>query len=142
MAVLHKREDRESWIDWAIEFMRHGLWLDETITVQGPQSGADYMWGEANASTDEDDFNVVVAFNTGRKSRGIRGKNDLRGLQIVEANRLVRHRATFPILKLSKLTPKAQRWLKAARRLKGKYRAEHRKDSRTYRWALKAHGGS
>lgn len=70
MAVLHKREDRKSWIDWAIEFMRHGLWLDETIMVQGPQSGADYLWGEANASTDEDDFKVVVAFTTGRKSRG------------------------------------------------------------------------
>jgi hypothetical protein len=49
MADLNKRDDREDWLKWAIEFMKRGLWAGDYITVHGPHSPADYMWDEADA---------------------------------------------------------------------------------------------
>src|SRR5208283_1866612 len=36
MAILDKERDRDSWLPWAIEFMRRGLWLGQEIEVHGP----------------------------------------------------------------------------------------------------------
>ena len=48
MDVLNKRDDRESWLKWPIEFMRHGLWVVVEIEVHGPHGlHADLLWGEA-----------------------------------------------------------------------------------------------
>ena len=33
MADLDKRENREDWLKWAIEFMRRGIWPEDVITV-------------------------------------------------------------------------------------------------------------
>lgn len=47
MADLEKHEDRESWIRWAREFVRRGLWPVEIITVHGPHSPpSDCHWGK------------------------------------------------------------------------------------------------
>jgi hypothetical protein len=136
MADLHKYDDRESWTDWAIEFMRRGLWLDDNITVHGPHNApADRMWGEAEASLDGIRCGYELYFCTASKSRGI---HDFRGLRIVERNVPARDRTRFPVMKVSELTPKARRWLKAARRLQKKYAAENREASRVYREELAA----
>ena len=50
MADLNKRDDREAWLKWAIEFRKRGLWASDYITVHGPHSPADHMWGEADAT--------------------------------------------------------------------------------------------
>src|SRR5260370_30610860 len=52
MAELDKRTDHESWLTWAIEFMRRGLWLDQEITVHGPHDSTNVMWGKASACID------------------------------------------------------------------------------------------
>ena len=50
MAELERHQDRESWVSWAIEFVRRGLWPADVITVHGPHaSPADRFWGEAEA---------------------------------------------------------------------------------------------
>jgi hypothetical protein len=136
MADLNRHDDRESWTDWAIEFMRRGLWLDDNITVHGPHNApADRMWGEGEASLDGIRCGYEVYFCTASKSGGI---HDFRGLRIVERNVPARGRIRFPLMKLSELTPKAQRWLKAAQRLRKKYVAENREASRVYRDQLAA----
>ena len=96
MAELHKRDDRRDWIRWAVEFMRRGLWLDESITVHGPHAPYDYMWGEADATVDDDGPSVEVTFATGRKIRGLR---DLRGLRIVSNE--CGEKTTYPVVKES-----------------------------------------
>ena len=53
MAELERHQDRESWVSWAIEFVRRGLWPADVITVHGPHaSSADHFWGEAEAWDD------------------------------------------------------------------------------------------
>src|SRR2546428_3366177 len=45
---LERHQDRESWVSWAIEFVRRGLWPADVITVHRPlASSADRFWGEA-----------------------------------------------------------------------------------------------
>jgi hypothetical protein len=125
MAELHKRDDREDWLKWAIEFMKRGLWADDYITVHGPHSSADYMWGEADASWDGTGRSVQCIFET---ARGIRSIHDLRGVRIVDAEDRSIH---YPIQNVSDLTPKAQRWLRNARltqaRLRGIREEEEKK---------------
>lgn len=113
MADLCKSDPatEQEWNRWAIEFLRRGLWLGEYITVHGPHSPADYMWGEAEVSRDGNGWGVEAKFTTGRGSRGF---YDLRGLRIFEGQG--RERTTYPILSHTRLTPKARQWIKAARR--------------------------
>jgi|HubBroStandDraft_1064217.scaffolds.fasta_scaffold05938_2 hypothetical protein len=42
MADLNKRNDREDWLKWAIEFMKRGLWAGDCITVDGPHTCGAY----------------------------------------------------------------------------------------------------
>jgi hypothetical protein len=69
MADLEKHQDREDWLQWAIEFMRRGIWPEDIITVHGPHSPADYMWGE-------------MAHYTFQTAHGIRGIHDVHGVRI------------------------------------------------------------
>jgi hypothetical protein len=113
MATLDKRTDRRSWLKWGIEFMRHGLWLDEEITVHGPhEPPADHMWGEATARIDgeRDLRGVLCGFKT---TRQVRSKYDVRHVRIFDAED---KEEAFPVLKISQLSPKARKWLKTARR--------------------------
>ena len=124
MGDLHKRDDREDWLKWAIEFMKRGLWADDYITVHGPHSPADYMWGEAQAEWDGVGHWLRCEFRTARRIRGI---HDVRGVRIVDAyDGSIR----YPIQKASELTPKAQRWLRAAQRTLGKLRENRQLEQR------------
>ncbi len=110
MAELHKQHDRADWLTWAIEFMRRGLWLDEEITVHGPHDSTNRMWGDATARIDGKEWGPDCSFQA-------------------VANRIYIWNADdkderFPVLKASELTPKAQRWLRIARRMLRKLRSE------------------
>jgi len=124
MADLDKRDDREDWLKWAIEFMRRGLWAGDTIVVHGPHSPVDYMWGEAEARVDGGrsriDGGPYWSQFEFRTASGIRGIHDVRGVRVKDAA----DGTPFPVLKLSELTPKAQRWLRMARRTKAKLQEE------------------
>src|SRR2546426_2460378 len=40
VAELERHQDRESWVSWAIEFVRRGLWPADVITVHGPHASS------------------------------------------------------------------------------------------------------
>jgi hypothetical protein len=116
MAHLQKDYDKQSWLRWSIELLRRGLWARDMITVHGPHPGAPYMWGEAEVSfdkapgvCDERLFGTEVEFRT---ASNIRGFDDLRGLRVYDKE----DRDTYPLLALTRLTPKARRQLKAYRK--------------------------
>jgi hypothetical protein len=111
MATISKREHREEWLNWAIEFMRRGLWLVDTITVTGPHHPEGHRLGEATVSTDGRDDYLDVTFITVRNSDGM---HDVRGMHVV--GKSFNDQVTFPLLMQSELSPKALRWLKAAER--------------------------
>ena len=101
MADLNKRDNREDWLKWAIEFMKRGLWAGDYITVHGPHGPADYMWGEADAAWHGIGYSLRCEFQT---ARGIHSIHDVRGVRIVNGDeRSVR----FPPQRVSGLTPKA-----------------------------------
>jgi hypothetical protein len=103
MADLDKREDREDWIMWAIEFMRRGIWPEDTITVHGPHPPpANLMWGQMG------DYEFTTPHNA--------RKYDVRNIRIwlVAGSRW--DKESCPLLPQSELEAKQRRWLSAARR--------------------------
>lgn len=110
MAELEKHREREEWLRWAIEFMRRGLWLDNTIIVHGPHSPHSFVWGEADAQLDSERDFPHVKFRT---SSNIRNKFDVCGMRVWEDDQA---RQAFVVMKKSELTPKARRWLETATR--------------------------
>jgi hypothetical protein len=102
--------------------MKRGLWAGDYITVHGPHSPADYMWGEADASWDGFVYSLRCEFVTGR---GIRGIHDVRGVHIVNGDDRSIH---FPIQKVSDLIPNARLWLRAARRTLAKLRENRERE--------------
>jgi len=93
--------------------MRHGLWLDEEITVHGPhEPPRNHMWGEAAARIDGQG-KLGAVFCSFRTTRQVRGNYDVRHVRIVNAED---KDESFPVLKISQLTPKARKWFKIARR--------------------------
>ncbi len=116
MADLEKHGDRESWLTWAIEFMRRGLWLDQVITVHGPHDSTNRMWGNATARIDGQEWGPECSFLAIAK----RSKYRPMRIRIWDADD---KEERFPLLKVSVLTPKAQRWLRVARRTLKKLRA-------------------
>lgn len=119
MAYLDRRHDRADWLTWAVEFMRRGLWLDEQITVHGPHDVSGAMWGEATARVDGERWWPDCAF------RAFAKRSKYRPTRIHIWNQDDKEQR-FPLLKASELTPKAQRWLRVARRTLKKLRAELR----------------
>lgn len=119
MAQLDKRDDRESWLTWALEFMRRGLWLDEEITVHGPHDSTNSMWGNATARVDGQEWGPDCSFLAVAK----RSKYRPARMRIWNTDD---KEERFPLLKVSEITPKAQKWLRAARRTLRKLRAERR----------------
>ena len=117
MADLHKRDDRIDWLTWAIEFMRRGLWLDEQITVHGPNDESRIMWGTATARIDGDEWGPECDF------RALAGRSKYRPTRIVIWNAEDKD-TRYTLMKLSDLTPQAQRWLRVARRMLKILRAE------------------
>ncbi len=109
MAELDKRTDHESWLTWAIEFMRRGLWLDQEIAVHGPHDSTNRMWGSASARIDGQEWGPECSF------RAFAKRSKYRPVRIWIWNADDKHER-FPVLKVSDLTPKAQKWLRAARR--------------------------
>lgn len=119
MADLDKARDRESWLTWAIEFMRRGLWLGPEITVHGPhEPPRNYMWGEAEASIDgaKDSLGPVV-FRTTCQAH----KYHPAHVRIWTADDRDEH---FPVLNASELTPRAKRWLRVARSVLAEMQSE------------------
>jgi len=106
----HDEQDRESWIRWAIEFMRRGIWPDDTITVHGPHDAINGMWGEAEGSFDPLNESCGVRTFHFQTARNVR-KYHPRGVRIMDEDD-----NQYPILKISELSPNARRWLRAARR--------------------------
>jgi hypothetical protein len=111
MAELDKRRDRESWLTWAIEFMRRGLWLDQEITVHGPHDSSNRMWGDAGARLDGQEWGPNCSF------RALANHSKYRPVRICIWNQDDKEQH-FPVLKASELTPKARKWLGVARRTK------------------------
>src|SRR5260370_10279755 len=62
MSELDKPHDRKSWLTWAIEFLRRGLWLDEEFTVHGPHDPSGSMWGSAPARIDAQEDGLDCSF--------------------------------------------------------------------------------
>ncbi len=124
MADLNKRDEREDWLKWAIEFMKRGLWAGDYITVHGPHGPADYMWGDADATWDGLGYSLRCEFQT---ARGIHSIHDVRGVRIVNGDeRSVR----FPLQRTSDLTPKAQTWLQKARHVLAQLRESREQEQR------------
>jgi len=73
VAELERHQDRESWVSWAIEFVRRGLWPADVITVHRPlASSADRFWGEAEAWDESGTWFYTVAFQTPARHGGDR----------------------------------------------------------------------
>jgi hypothetical protein len=116
MANLHKRDDREDWLTWAIEFMRRGLWLDRYITVHGPHDASGAMWGDATAQVDGQEYWPECRFSAVAK----RSKYRPAWIRIWADEADMR----FQVRKTSELTPKALRWMRAAESTLRKLRNE------------------
>ena len=128
MAILNKHIERESWIQWAREFVRRGLWPSEFITVHGPHAyPGDYMWGEALCRRDSDpdhDNLIEVDFASRRPcQKWYVVRNVLMWCTDVE---WYEPNETFPVLKPSQLSKNAQWWLKTAKRVLDSYRKERK----------------
>jgi len=115
MANLHKWQDREDWLRWAIEFMRRGLWLADEITVHGPHDGSSRMWGDAEGWIDGDDHCAEYKFQAiaSRNKYGRPNKYRPKQIRVWDADD---KQTKFTVLKISELSPKAQRWFRVARR--------------------------
>ncbi len=112
MAELERHQDRESWVSWAIEFVRRGLWPADVITVHGPHaSPADHFWGEAEASDESGTWSYTVAFQTPARHGW-----DRRAVRLWDAEHPGTH---FPVVRGSAMSHAQQRWLRIARRLAG-----------------------
>ena len=124
MADLNKRDDREDWLKWAIEFMKRGLWAGDYIAVYGPHSPADFMWGEADATWDGPGYSLRCEFQT---ARGMHSIHDVRGVRIVNGDERSVH---FPLQRVSDLTPKAQKWLRKAKHTLAQLRESREREQR------------
>jgi hypothetical protein len=113
MADLYKHDEemREDWLKWAIEFAKRGIWPEDYITVHGPHSPYDYMWGEMGG----------YEFRT---CGGIHGIHDVRGVRIHE--RVCGETVRYPVLPDRDLEPKLRKWLRAAQRTLATLRAERK----------------
>ncbi len=112
MAELERHQDRESWVSWAIEFVRRGLWPADVITVHGPHaSAADRFWGEAEAWDESGTWSYTVAFQTPARHGW-----DRRGVRLWDAEHPGTH---FPVVRGSAMSHAQRRWLRIARRLAG-----------------------
>ncbi len=112
VAELERHQDRASWVSWAIEFVRRGLWPADVITVHGPHaSSADHFWGEAEASDESGTWSYTVAFQTPARHGG-----DRRGVRLWDAEHPGTH---FPVVRGSAMSHAQRRWLRVARRLAG-----------------------
>ncbi len=112
VAELERHQDRGSWVSWAIEFVRRGLWPADVITVHGPHaSSADRFWGEAEAWDESGTWFYTVAFQTPARHGG-----DRRGVRLWDAERPGTH---FPVVRGSAMSHAQRRWLRIARRLAG-----------------------
>ena len=131
MAIINKHEDRESWIRWAIEFLRRGLWVDDSIELHGPhQSPADCMWGKADAQWDGSEECYEVSFQTAKE---IKNRYDLRGVRIEQLDSSHGERVQFPLMPMKSLTPKAKRWLRVAGAVHANLRQEAMAEKRESR---------
>jgi hypothetical protein len=110
MADLDKQTDRLDWRRWAIELLRRGIWAGDTITVHGPHSPYDYMWGETEGETDEISGSGFCRTFSFRTASGIRGIYDVRGVTVRDDEG-----ERYPVLPASELTVKARRWLLSAK---------------------------
>jgi len=120
---------REDWIRWAMQFMRRGLWLGDSIEVHGPHDSSGQMWGDAEAWTDDAASSRWAHRNYVSCVFSASGTKSTHRL----TNILVRSEPDrddcFPVLKASELTPKARRWMRAAGRALAKLEAERREES-------------
>ena len=112
VAELERHQDRDSWVSWAIEFVRRGLWPADVITVHGPlASSADRFWGEAKAWDESGTWSYTVAFQTPARHGW-----DRRGVRLWDAEQPGTH---FPVVRGSAMSHAQRRWLRIARRLAG-----------------------
>ena len=112
MAELERHQDRDSWVSWAIEFVRRGLWPADVITVHGPPaSSADHFWGDAEAWDESGTWSYTVAFQTPARHGW-----DRRGVRLWDAEHPGTH---FPVVRRSAMSHAQRRWLRIARRLAG-----------------------
>ncbi len=126
MAELERHQDRESWVSWAIEFVRRGLWPADVITVHGPHaSSADHFWGEAEAWDESGTWSYMVEFQTPPRHGG-----DRRGVRLWDAEHPGTH---FPVVRGSAMSHAQRRWLRIARRLGGNPMATERQNLRVPR---------
>ena len=133
MAELYKHDEdeRESWLTWAIEFMRRGLWPDEEITVHGPHDSSHAMWGSAEAELDcNRNCRINCCFSGFATARFRYSKYRPQRIRIWNESDENEH---FPILRTSELTPRARKWLSAAERTLKKLRKEGRDLARARR---------
>jgi hypothetical protein len=124
MADLDKRDAREDWLKWAIEFMKRGLWAGDYIAVYGPHSPADYIRGEADAASDGLGYSLRCEFHT---ARGIHSIHDVRGVRIVNGDQ---RSLRFPLQRVSDLTPNAQKWLRKAKHGLAQLRETRKREQR------------
>jgi hypothetical protein len=120
MADLDKHSDREDWIRWAVEFMRRGIWPEETITVHGPHSPpANLMWGQMG------DYEFATPHNT--------PMHDPRGVRVWLVVGSSWDKEACPLLPQSELDTKQRRWLRAARRTLARLESQRQAEQQAQR---------
>jgi hypothetical protein len=136
MAILEKRADREAWLRWAIALMWRGLWLDVKLEIHAPHDRSKRVWrGSAWATVASTGENVPCVFFA--KAR--RSKYDLVDIRVYmgELGTPLEETDRCPVAKVSQLSPRARRWLRAAQSTARKLRREHRREKwRRQRWIL------
>ena len=133
MAFLEKHSERESWIKWAREFVRRGLWPDKYITVHGPHDyPADHHWGEADCIREGNLDDVFkVSFSSRRPCRKYVVRNVVMWQYDEWGDAAYEPDVRFPLLKASELSMRARRWLRAAQYMLDRY-VEERKQSEKF----------
>lgn len=125
MAEIEKHRDRETWIRWAREFIRRGLWPADIITIHGPHPyPLDFHWGETYCRPEWSPKRFIeIEFHSRRPCRKY-----FVGNVVMENGGRGREKEIFPLLKSYERSKRGRRWLRVAERVLKNYTQERQKE--------------
>lgn len=123
MATLNKHKTEKTGCAGPLPLSGADSGLILRLTFMGPDDSSEHMWGDAWAKLDSTGDDVYCVFLA--KARG-GSKYDPIHIRIfmVEVSEPVDESERFPLVKISQLTPQAQRYLRTLERTAAKLRTE------------------